>query len=230
MEHIDKIYVLVHPDFEKDRFERLKQHLGSKGFPEGKTMLGAATWGSELKSDLIFTVWDPFLRAGIPNMTWKSRFLSKGEISLVLNFYAAARDAVEKGYKHVIIFESDVYLREDFVPRFNDLWKDLEGKDWDFVSLGEGVSTRPDGVLMSYWSPTKAYPPPHQCVFRCTDSMLFKVSLLEKFIRTILPFRECLDWELNYQLALHQGKALWADPPLAEQGSGRNRDASLLPA
>jgi hypothetical protein len=62
------------------------------------------------------------------------------------------------------------------------------------------------------------------------DSTPFKVSLLEKFVQAILPFRECSYRELNYQLALHQGKALWADPPLAEQGSGRNRDASLLPA
>jgi hypothetical protein len=230
METIDRIYVLVHPDFEKDRFERLREHLAVKGLPPGKTILGAATWGSQLKSDLIFSVWDPFLRPGIPNMTWKSRFLSKGEISLVLNFYAAAKDAVENKFKNIIIFESDVYLRDDFVSRFDELWTNIQDKEWDFVSLGEGVSTRPEGALLSYWSPTKAYEPPHQCVFRCTDSMLFKVSLLEKFVQTILPFRECLDWELNYQLALHKGKALWADPPLVEQGSGRNRDASLLPA
>lgn len=230
MENIDKIYVLVHPDFEKDRYERLKKHIAKKGLPQDKIIYGAATWGSQLSSELVFSVWDPYLRPGMPVMTWKSRFLSRGEISLVLNFYSAARDAVEKKYKNIIIFESDVFLREDFIKRMDDLWKDLEGKPWDYVSLGEGVSTRPEGALMSYWADTKAYPPPHKCVFRCTDSMLFKVSFLEKIVQTIIPFRECLDWELNYQIAIHQGKALWADPPLAEQGSGRQRDVSLLPA
>jgi hypothetical protein len=229
MENIDKIYVLVHPIHEAERFARLRSHLDSIGIPNEKIVYGAATWGSELSSNLVFTVWDPFLRPGIPNFTWKSRFLSKGEISLVLNFFAAISDAVKQNYKNIIIFESDVYLRSDFVARMSDLWKDLSS-EWDFVSLGEGVGTRPDGVLGSYWAPTRCYKPPHEFVFRCTDSMLFRVEFLRKIVQTLLPFRECLDWELNYQLAIHRGKALWADPPLAEQGSSRCREASLLPA
>jgi hypothetical protein len=60
--------------------------------------------------------------------------------------------------------------------------------------------------------------------------MLFKVEFLAKVVQTLIPFRECLDWELNYQLGLHKGVGLWADPPLSEQGSGRNRDETLLPA
>jgi hypothetical protein len=229
MENIDKIYVLVHPVYEAQRFTRLQSHFQSIGLPNEKIVYGAATWGSELSSNLVFSVWDPFLRPGVPNLTWKSRFLSKGEISLVLNFFAAISDAVKQNYTNVLIFESDVYLRKDFVSRMSDLWKDLSG-DWDFVSLGEGIGTRPQGVLASYWSPTHCYKPPHEFVFRCTDSMLFRVEFLRKVVQTLLPFRECLDWELNYQLAIHRGKALWADPPLAEQGSSRCREPSLLPA
>jgi hypothetical protein len=229
MEHIDRIYVLVHPTYEKDRFLRLKEHFSSLGFPEGKLALGAATWGSELPSEFIFQVWDPFIRRGVPNFTWKSRCLSKGEISLVVNFYAAASDAIRNNYKNIIVLESDVFLRNDFISRLNDLWTDLSGA-WDYVSLGEGIGTRPDGAPMSYWSPTKAYRPPHDFVFRCTDSMLFRVEFLRKVVQTLLPFRECLDWELNYQMALHKGIPLWADPPLVEQGSSRCRDLSLLPA
>ena len=229
MENIDKIYVLVHPEYEKERFSRLVQHFQDVGLPSEKIAYGAATWGSELSSSLIYTVWDPFLRPGVPNLTWKSRCLSKGEISLVMNFFAAISDAVKQNYKHILILESDVYLRKDFNSRMNDLWNDLSG-EWDFVSLGEGIGTRPPGVLSSYWVPTKCYTPPHQFVFRCTDSMLFRVEFLRKVVQTILPFRECLDWELNYQIAFHKGKALWADPPLAEQGSSRCREPSLLPA
>lgn len=229
MENIDKIYVLVHPKYEEARYTRLQQHFKAVGLPQEKIAYGAATWGSELNRDLIYTVWDPFLRPGVPNLTWKSRCLSKGEISLVLNFFSAASDAVKNNYKHVLIFESDVYLRKDFMQRFGDLWKDLSGS-WDYVSLGEGIGTRPSGVQGSYWSPTRAYTPPHEFVFRCTDSMLFRGEFLQKVVQTILPFRECLDWELNYQLAAHRGKAFWCDPPLAEQGSSRCREPSLLPA
>lgn len=229
MENIDKIYVLVHPEYEKERFTRLVQHFNDVGLPSEKIVYGAATWGSELTSSLIFSVWDPFLRAGVPNLTWKSRCLSKGEISLVLNFFAAISDAVKQNYTNVLIFESDVYLRKDFTARMKDVWSDLSG-DWDYVSLGEGIGTRPQGVLASYWAKTRCYTPPHQFVFRCTDSMLFRVEFLRKVLTTILPFRECLDWELNYQMVFHKGKPYWADPPLAEQGSSRSREPSLLPA
>jgi hypothetical protein len=230
MEEIDKIYVLVHPEYEKDRFERMKVHMSSLGLPMNKVLFAAACWGSELKSADIFNVWDPYLRPGIPTLTWKCRCLSKGEVSLVLNFYAVIKDAVKNKYSKIIILESDVFLRSDFTTCLNDLMIDLKDKPWDYVSLGEGIGTRPSGVPGSYWSPTKAYPAPHQFVFRCTDSMLLRGEFLEKLLGTLIPFRECLDWELNYQLAVHRAVALWADPPLAEQGSSRNRIASLLPA
>jgi hypothetical protein len=229
MENIDKIYVLVHPTYEKERLARLQENISSVGVPSEKVIFGAATWGSELDSKLVFSVWDPFLRPGVPNFTWKSRCLSKGEISLVLNFFAAASDAVKNNYKHIIVLESDVYLRKDFMSRISELWNDLSG-NWDFVSLGEGIGTRPEGSPFSYWAPTRAYKPPHDCVFRCTDSMLFRVEFLQKVVQTLLPFRECLDWELNYQIAIHKGIPFWADPPLAEQGSSRCREPSLLPA
>lgn len=229
MDHIDKIYCLVHPVYEKQRMARLMQQIQDAKIPSEKVAYGAATWGTELNADLIWKLWDPFLRPGVPNLTWKSRCLSKGEISLVLNFYAAAKDAVEKKYTHVLFFESDVFLRSDFLKCFTELWQDLP-EQWDYVSLGEGVGTRPEKAPISYFAPVKVYKPPHQAVFRCTDSMLFRVSFLEKVLTTLFPFRECLDWELNFQLALHQGIALWADPPLAEQGSGRMRDITCLPA
>ena len=53
-------------------------------------------------------------RPGWPCFTWKNRCLIKGEISLVLNFYMGMKDALEKGYKTVLILESDVFLRKDF--------------------------------------------------------------------------------------------------------------------
>jgi hypothetical protein len=130
----------------------------------------------------------------------------------------------------VLIFESDSWLRDDFVPRLNDLFQDLSRKEWDFVSLGEGVRTRPPRCEPSFYAPTKVYEPPHSFVFRCTDSMLFKVSYLRKIVSTLFPFRECLDWELNLQTMVHKGKAWWADPPLAEQGTAVGRQETTLTA
>jgi hypothetical protein len=59
---------------------------------------------------------------------------------------------------------------------------------------------------------------------------MFQLPYLEKLIKTFIPFREIIDWEMNFQNIIHGGKALWADPPLAEQGTCFNRLITSLPA
>ncbi len=227
---IDMVFLLVHPHKEKERYERLLPHFASRGIPKEKILCVAPTWGSELQSEEIFRVYDPYCREGVPVFTFKARCLSKGEISLILNFAMAARMAVERKMKQVLVFESDTWLREDFVERLVDILEDLKDKEWDYVSLGEGARTRPDKCDPSMYAKSKVYPPPHHFVFRCTDSMMFKVSYLEKILTTLFPFRECLDWELNIQNMAHKGKTWWADPPIAEQGTAVGRQETTLKA
>ena len=109
------------------------------------------------------------------------------------------------------------------------------GKSWDFVSLSDGIgigthAERLDLKTNSVFAPTGVYNPPHPFPFRCTDSMLFRVEILKKMRMTAFPFRECLDWELNYQLAIHGGVPLWVEPHLVEQGTSKNRMVTTLPA
>jgi len=59
---------------------------------------------------------------------------------------------------------------------------------------------------------------------------LTPVEILKKMRMTAFPFRECLDWELNYQLGSIGGKALWVEPHLVEQGTCKHRMATLLPS
>jgi hypothetical protein len=228
-EQVKAVYVLCHPEKEKSRYDRLMPHLASVGIPADRIRVCAPTWGTDLTVDQIFTAYNPFLQRGSPTLTFKAAGLSRGEISLGINFAMAVMDSVTRGDDGLIItFESDVWLRSDFVPRLNDLLADA--KNWDFISLGEGVGTRPPQAPLSYYAPTKAYKPPHQWVFRCTDSMLFTTGYLSRLATTVLPFKEIIDWEMNYQLMLHKGVALWADPPLAEQGTCNSRLMSSLPA
>jgi hypothetical protein len=60
--------------------------------------------------------------------------------------------------------------------------------------------------------------------------MMFKTDFLKKVCTTFIPFREIIDWEMNFQILVHQGKAMWADPPLAEQGTCYGRILTSLPA
>ena len=227
---VKAVYVLCHPVHEKARYDRLMPHLEAVGIPKDRIRVCAPTWGSELTTQQIFAAYNPHLKRGIPTFTFKGFGLSRGEISLGINFGAAVMDSVQRGDDGLVItLESDVWLREDFVPRLNDLLSDAKGP-WDYISLGEGVGTRPPGAPPSYYAPTKAYMPPHQWVFRCTDSMLFSTGYLKRLSKTVFPFKEIIDWEMNFQLMHHKGVALWADPPLAEQGTCNARLVTSLPA
>ena len=227
---IEKVYVICHNVKEKSRYERLVTHLEEVKIPTNIVKFMAPVWSDELTSKQIFSVYDPFLPRQVPCLTFKGRGLSKGEISLALNFYSCVQDAVAHKYKKIIILESDIWLRADFVIRLCDLLNDVCTKKWDYISLGEGIGTRPFDAPKSYYSKTKAYVPPHQFVYRCTDSMMFCLPFLEKLEKTFIPFREIIDWEMNYQNMIHKGIALWADPPLAEQGTCFSRLISSLPA
>ncbi len=66
--------------------------------------------------------------------------------------------------------------------------------------------------------------------FRCTDSMLFGQRFIAFLAQRLLPFRDCLDWELNYRLHEYQGKAFWAEPHLIEQASLKRVEGSILEA
>lgn len=224
------IYIMCHPEHEPIRYQLLLSHLPDK-IPIEDVHWVRGPWGSELTSEDFFKVYDPFKqRFGMSTaLSFKSAGLLRGEVSLILTFYTALCQALEDYPEQdtFIFFESDVVLRPDFMERLETVLNDVHGK-WDYISLGEGVGTRPAGAT-SYFAPTSLFTPPHQFVFRCTDSMLLRRSFLEKLRQTLLPCRECLDWELNIQAMLHRAVSLWADPPLVEPGSGRWRSASLLP-
>lgn len=218
---------------ESKRYQRLIPHLLMRGIPQTALKVCAPTWGDTLDNSTIFKVYDPFLvRGNLPAFTFKAQRLTKGEISLILNFFACIQNAATdlSGDEAIIVLESDVFLRRDFVPCLNDLFADISGQEWDYISLSEGVGTRPPECDKSYYAKTKGYTPPHQWVFRCCDSMILHRRFVEKLAKTLIPFKECLDWEMNFQLMLHGGKAIWADPPLVEQGTSYCRMDTTLPS
>lgn len=229
---VEAVYVLCHPQKELARWERLLPHLLSVGIPAERIVICAPTWGSDLTPEQIFAAYDPFLPRGGPALTFKSAGLTRGEISLGLNFADAVQRAAQlPDGKLVITLESDVWLREDFVPRLAALIEDARGRPWDYISLGEGVCTRPPGAPSSYYAASRAYEPPHKWVFRCTDSMLFTTEYLKRLHGAPWPpFKEIIDWEMNAMLERLGGHALWADPPLAEQGTCFSRLTTSLPA
>ncbi len=226
---IPPIYILCNPLHESSRLQHLQRQLQKCKIPLDRVHFTWGPWGSELTHQQFFTLYDPFRgRWGFDHaLSYKSASLTKGEVSLCYAMYVCLLKVQQNigccpEDNQILVLESDSVLREDFLDRIEQIQKELEGvSQWDYVSLGEGIGTRPPDVqpLATYFAPTKLYEPKKQWVFRCTDSMLFSRSFLQKLLLTFVPVRECLDWELNVQLAIHGGKAYWADPPLAEPGT-----------
>ena len=226
---IDAIYLLCHPLKETNRWQRLQEHLKKRGIPPEKVIQMAPTWGDEI-TETAFSLYDPFVKRKSPFFSWKGRAMSRGEISLILNFWSGVDHALEHKFKTVLFLESDVFLRDDFSQRLGELLSLLKSMSWDYVSLSDGVGTHATGYNGSIYSKTSVHKPPHDYPFRCTDSMLFSVDFLKKIRKTAFPFRECLDWELNYQLASVGGKAFWVEPHLVEQGTVKQRMITSLPS
>jgi hypothetical protein len=232
-EQVKWVYILCNPQHEKARFERILVHMVMRGVPKERIRVCGPTWGDTLDTQTIFKVYDPFLKRGdLPPFCYKSARLSKGEVSLVLNFFAAVQNAAKdiSGDDMVLVFESDAYIRRDFVPRLRETIEQAAKAEsaWTCVSLGEGVGTRGVPASRSYSAPTQVMASPTPWGYRCTDSMLFRGSYLQSLVKTLLPFKESLDWELNFQSMLNKGKTLWVDPPLAEQGTTHGREDTLL--
>lgn len=235
---INQIYCISNPQHEPDRTKRLVNLLTTHGVPKDKMRISAPTWGSTLTNEEIWKVYDPWMtQRSWPSFTFKSRALLKGEISLVLNFLAAAQDAVNNKYETILVLESDVYLRPDFSERLEKVVEEanLKYPDWSAISLSDGVGSHSASAanrsLFAEQTVMECliYPGNWKFPFRCTDSMVLRGSFLEKIIGTMIPFRDCLDWELNYQLFIHNGLCLWAEPHIVEQGTCKKRDISTLP-
>jgi hypothetical protein len=234
---IPPIFIMCNPDKEPARYRFLIEHLPKRGIPLTHVHWIHAEWGTELTSKRVFENYDPFKhRFGLGiALCYKAACLSHGELSLLLTFRKVLEAAWRSGAEEVIVFESDVCLRDDFLDRFQKIMADAKEKTWDYISLGEGAFLRPSKISGSYFCESKLYPSEGQFVFRCCDSMVFRRSFIGKLLQTFMsspdfPIRECLDWELNVQMLAHRGTSLWVDPPLVEPGSGRWKQPTTLPA
>lgn len=227
---MDCIYIIGHPEYEKDRIKYVKNKL--IGFGLEKIKISCPTWSNSITNELCWNVYDPYLKRGFPCINFKCRWLLKGEISLVLNFYGAIRDAVDNGYQRIMILESDVRFRDDFGSRLEQVMEKAAGLNWSYISLSDGVGTHSDGI--SSWYQTQDLKRPNEvqnfAPFRCTDSMIFNRGFIEFLGKSLIPFRDCLDWELNSRILQYGGQAYWAEPHLIEQATQKRMSASSLKA
>ncbi len=228
---IDHLYILCDPREEPSRATYLRSTFQTFGLDPLCWSFVSKCYGRTLSAVDAHAAYNPFVdRRPIERMrSFNSYNMKPAEISLCINWEHFARTAMAAGHRCVMMFESDVLFTDDFLEQLGAAMRILETEpvEWDFLSLSAGAKLRParaaGDARLGWFPPVNNYFHTRTC-----DAMVFKVSMLEKIIPTFLPVAEVLDWELNYQLTLHQSRSLWLDPPIIRQGSATGEYASTL--
>ncbi len=107
-----------------------------------------------------------------------------------------------------LILEDDALLSSNFVEVINKI---LEEKTWDVVFPGSGCNLRGRGHgLVHVQHPAT----------KCTDAYLITPEAAQKVHSTMkLGIDFAIDWELNYQLMIHDLSVCWFEPPVVMQMS-----------
>jgi len=226
---IDHLYILCDKEKEPDRAEYLEKWLTKHGLDSDCYTIMSECYGTTLSDERAHAAYNPWVdRKPIEkHRNFNSYNMKKSEISLCINWAAAARAAVAAKHKVAMIFESDVLFDDDFLPKLACGMASLPYEKWDFLSISAGAKIRPPrdaGDTRSVWFEIQNT----YCHTRTTDAMIFKVDMLERILTTFFPVAEVLDWELNYQLTRHGSRTFWLDPPIIRQGSACGVYKTLL--
>ena len=223
---IDHAYFICSEKYEPDRYRHIQKWCTANNIKDYSFVY--MKHGSEISPEEAFKVYNPWVER--PNVGEHKNFnrynLKLSEISLCINFGTAALTAIKSGHKTVAIFESDAIFSDDFLQKFNACLRKLDGKEWDYLSIADGVGMKPKRDPSD--TETGWFPILGNFHTRTTCGQVFKTDLLKNVMSSFFPFAEVLDWELNYQLTRYGSRSLWLDPCLVKNGSCSGEFATSL--
>ena len=113
-----------------------------------------------------------------------------------------------KSHRPSLALEDDAILSDNFVEATNRI---LQENEWDAVFPGSGCNLRKPGMGLIRV--------PHPAS-KCTDAYLITPKAAAKLHSTMKDGIDfAIDWELNYQMKLHNFRVFWHEPPIVRQGS-----------
>ncbi len=163
---------------------------------------------------------DPELYKHTIDMAYGSRTvpfreLNMAQISCTIKHYHCIKKVAENCSEYGLVLEDDVIFVDNFVETCNS-FLEATPPDWDVIFMGCCANLRVP----------PAYLKPGVCAYRVGspagrggDSYILKKSAAEKIASTMKPFVTISDWQLSYELFLHDLKVYWWEPPLVVQGS-----------
>lgn len=219
---IDHLYILCNKEKEPDRALYLQTWLDAAKLDPTKYTFTSFCYGDSIPNDLIWKMYNPWNKNRPMSVrgSGTSYNMKLGEISLCINWGAAALEAIQSKRNIVMFWESDVLPDAHFLTNLESAMQNLQAThsdNWDFLSISAGANLYPKRD--SNDTDKKWFPVTNYFHTRTTDAMIFKVDMLKKIYSTYFPVAEVLDWELNFHLSIHKSRSFWLDPPIIKQGS-----------
>jgi GR25 family glycosyltransferase involved in LPS biosynthesis len=151
-----------------------------------------------------YKLWFPFER---------NKSLTPAEISLTLKYIKVYEKIANGNDDAALIIEDDAILDDNFVNKFNTYYAETPS-EYDMIFLGSGCNLRSNNIQPNIHSYKRHHP-----ATRCTVATIVKKKTCQDILKTMKPFHLVIDWELNYQLYLHNHNVYWWEDPLVNQGS-----------
>ena len=216
--NVEKIYV-IHYSKLRDRKERLESQFKHLGIDvEYITEFDQEDLNDELIDSYYDSSKEAYDKKIHPTYGYRStphRILNKAEISCTLKHRLGIQKIAEECDDYGLIFEDDVVFVENFVDNFNDFLESTPD-DWDAIFMGSCAGLRVPSQLIK--KNINSYKVDHPAS-KGGDSYLIKKELAKNIFETMDKFVTISDWELSYQLKLHNANVYWWEPPLVAQGS-----------
>jgi hypothetical protein len=216
---IGKVYIQGSIKRSETEFYTLLPTLLSLGFNKDTIICNPHLEKDKIPCESIFNIYDPFLQRGpIPPFTPNASHLPLDEVIKMLNFASSVQNAASLPLPDstpILLLDATIIARHDFLARLKEFLESSKTTDWECVSLAHTPSTVPPEADASYFSSPQIYEQEPMSVVN-SGALLLRLSFIRKIVKTILPFRDPVDYELIFQTLLHKTKAYYMYPPILE--------------
>jgi hypothetical protein len=149
-------------------------------------------------------------------------FKNKAEYSLYLKQQYCIEQQVKNNYRHIIIFEDDVLLDNDFNEHIDICLKEFTEMNGDLLFLGICCGIQPSTIVPNkrvYWEPG--------FLSRCAHCYLVTLSTAKKIHNHLYTDILAYDYKLN-NIILHENlKSCFGEPGIHQGTQGGKYPSSL---
>lgn len=142
-----------------------------------------------------------------------AKSLGIAEISLTIKYVKLYEKIANGTDDFVLILEDDSIFSDNFTDQFNELIFNTP-KSFDMIFVSSGCNLHAKNITAD----NRIYKKEHPAT-RCTGATVVTKKACKELYKTMIPFHLCIDWELNYQLYIHNHEVYWWEPPIIDQGS-----------